>query len=49
VRLISVDQSDINAILSEELGKLYNGTNSAPVAAREIASRVNKYLQDHPQ
>jgi multiple sugar transport system substrate-binding protein len=49
VRLLSIDQSDINKIMDEELGKLYNGTNSAPVAAREIAARVNKYLQEHPQ
>jgi ABC-type glycerol-3-phosphate transport system substrate-binding protein len=49
VRLASVNQVEINAILNEELNKLWRGESSPPVAAREAAARVNRYLQDNPQ
>jgi ABC-type glycerol-3-phosphate transport system substrate-binding protein len=49
VRLASVNQNEINAILNEELNKLWRGESAAPVAAREAAARVNRYLQDNPQ
>lgn len=49
VRLLAVNQAEINAIINEELGKLWGGDNAAPVAARQIATRVNRYLADNPQ
>lgn len=49
VRLTSVNQMEINAIINEEINKLWRGESSAPVAAREAASRVNRFVKDNPQ
>jgi hypothetical protein len=47
-RLFSVNQAEINAIISEALARLWRAEQAPVVAARQIAERVNRHLLENP-
>jgi ABC-type glycerol-3-phosphate transport system substrate-binding protein len=49
VRLLSVDQDQINKLINDHLNPMWNGDDAPPVAARRAADAVNDFLKSNPQ
>jgi len=49
VRLLSVDEEQINRLLNENLTPMWNGETAPPVAAKKGADAVNDFLKSSPQ
>jgi ABC-type glycerol-3-phosphate transport system substrate-binding protein len=49
VRLLSVDEADINRLITDNLAPMWNGETAPPVAARNAANAVNDFLKSTPQ
>jgi ABC-type glycerol-3-phosphate transport system substrate-binding protein len=49
VRLLSVDEADINKLINDNLAPMWNGEDAPPVAARRAADAVDEFLKATPQ
>jgi ABC-type glycerol-3-phosphate transport system substrate-binding protein len=49
VRLLSVDEEQINKLLNNNLNPMWNGDDAPPIAAKKAADQVNDFLKSTPQ
>jgi len=49
VRLLSVDEAEINRLINGNLGPMWSGEDAPPVAAQKAAGAVNDFLKSTPQ
>ncbi|HEX2035508.1 MAG TPA: sugar ABC transporter substrate-binding protein [Chloroflexota bacterium] len=49
VRLLSVDEAEINTLINNNLTPMWNGEDAPPIAARKAADAVNEFLNTNPQ
>jgi hypothetical protein len=49
VRLLSVDEEQINKLINDNLSQMWNGTESPPSASKKAADAVNDFLKSNPQ
>jgi multiple sugar transport system substrate-binding protein len=49
VRLLSVDEADINKLINTHLGPMWSGDDSPPPAAKKTADAVNDFLKTNQQ
>ncbi|MDQ3701561.1 MAG: hypothetical protein M3442_11670 [Chloroflexota bacterium] len=49
VRLLAVDEADINRLINDSLNPMWNGETAPPVAAKNATAAVNDFLKGAPQ
>jgi len=49
VRLLSVDEEQINKLINADLNPMWNGDTATPTAAKTAADSVNDFLKSNPQ
>jgi multiple sugar transport system substrate-binding protein len=49
VRLLSVDEEQINRLINDNLNPMWSGDDAPPVAAKKAADAVNDFLKANPQ
>ncbi|MBI3969688.1 MAG: hypothetical protein HY332_00245 [Chloroflexi bacterium] len=49
VRLLAVDEADINKLLNENLKPMWDGEDAPAIASKRAADAVNEFLKSNPQ
>ena len=49
VRLLAVDQDQINKLVNDNINPTFNGDTAPPTAAKDAAGAVNDFLKSNPQ
>ncbi|HEU5315040.1 MAG TPA: hypothetical protein VFX49_02960, partial [Chloroflexota bacterium] len=49
VRLLSVDEEQINKLINDNLSPMWSGAESPPSAAKKASDTVNDFLKANPQ